>query len=260
MEQADKQREALDGSLSALNLLIAENEAADQRYVMAFSNTFMAASAGFIAFCLFTNGSHPRLSMTMAVVLLPSAAICIATQFALSSAHKVALSALSRYDDPRIIGPLIDSLAYACGETRRAIVSALTYLLPRLREEDAAQLTGQRMSQLCWRLGRARPERDVDLMVSILDAVAVAGNRTSMIIVRRLAILSPLTPERARVMEAAERCLARLEARFGPMRPAGSLLRAAQRPEQPNQGLLKPAQAGPEQPPEQLLRPTQQED
>lgn len=124
--------------------------------------------------------------------------------------------ALAEFDDPRVIGPLVEALEprWVWSRVRRGVfVEALTRLLPRLREEDAALLTRFQRTLLYKRLrSRTRPdENPADFKVAILQALAEIQDRDALPHVQRLANRQVWTKEDQRVQAAAKECLLRLQ-------------------------------------------------
>jgi hypothetical protein len=128
-----------------------------------------------------------------------------------------AANALTEYDDVRVLGPLVETLAgprLRAGWTDyRGIVGALTRLLPRLRTFEEAGLTGERRQMLYRQLERsADPRRNPpELTAALLKALGEVGDTRALPQVTRLADGKPRPEEGRRVQTAARECLFRLK-------------------------------------------------
>jgi hypothetical protein len=167
---------------------------------------------------------------------------------------------LFSYDDPRVIGPLIDLLSYrerSGSPVRRHLVALLLRV-----QESGMEMADIPIGSLNLYLGRACQEQnhdrlDVELIVAMVQASPCIGNVTTL---KHVLWLSSFAVEPIRT--AARGCLARLEARVRTEKErlarqkVGEELLRASAPEQAGQEtLLRPAAQPQTTQPDQLLRP-----
>lgn len=166
-----------------------------------------------------------------------------------SQAQKSATNALTRYDDLRAVGPLVEALDYGDKRLAQAAESTLVRLLPRLTadrsyllEESHRKvlnrlLTGQRSQLLAEAILTAYEQVGDSRCVEALEKLAGGGGKWGRVPSVRQAAASAL---------AASRVRARRD------QASGTLLRAAG-PEAEGERLLRAADSG--SAPETLLRP-----
>lgn len=137
------------------------------------------------------------------------------------------------FDDVKIVGPLVDALAFQDEVTQQEARKALVRLLPRLQASDAHLLNGEQREQLRQILFTEYTE----LAVSTLKAYEHIGDGPELEAVERLLQNAIWDVE---VRDAAEACLPFLQWRVQQMRSSQTLLRASEHATTPNI-LLRPA-------------------
>jgi hypothetical protein len=97
---------------------------------------------------------------------------------------------VSRMDDVRFVGPLIEALYIQDKLLHSEVSAALTRLLPRLRTEDMYRLNANHRTLLNRYLNRSKfslPGDDNALSLAILRAYPMIGDGTELPVVRRVA-------------------------------------------------------------------------
>ncbi len=150
------------------------------------------------------------------------------------------------FDDVKIVGPLVDALAFGDEVTQQDARKALVRLLPRLQASDANLLDGKQREQLRQMLFTDYTE----LNVSILKAYEHVGDGPELEAVERL-LQNAIWHVEAR--DAAEACLPFLQWRARQMQSSQTLLRASQHTTTP-EILLRPAGNSQTEDETQLLR------
>ena len=146
---------------------------------------------------------------------------------------------------------------------RRAIMGALTTLLPRMKATDAHLLTPTARNRIRdWLSTMANtvlghPCSD-DLRIAALKALEQVGDTDDIPVVTRLANMKTRTPAKARVKQAAIECLPMLREHCGEVETARTLLRAANAEDARPETLLRAATGLPETTSAELLRGTKQ--
>ncbi len=192
-----------------------------------------------------------------------------------------AIRALAEEDNPENIGILIDAEAVAWAESRQAIQTALTRLLPAASVGLAgehlellythlnvfARLTAYTTTPMTWSaypLGGAWErtkviseefpelrEKYIDFLVAILAGLENFGTADSVRYVEALANGEPKTAQADRIQQAAWQCLDAIHERLEAERLGRTLLRSAS---EPIDALLRPATHTAANAPESLLR------
>jgi hypothetical protein len=192
-------------------------------------------AAAVVATGLLTGHYPTRL---LAFTALTALLICA---YGTSREHRNATLALSRADDVRAVGELVDTLDFFEDAPRNAAIDGLTRLLPRLEESDSRVLDArQRLALnrvLAWPNDNPRYPK---LRVAIVQAYDRIGDAESLRIVRRLANGQGAATGDPILRRAAEECLPVLEALVERQSLGGGLLRAAEAP-RPSASLLRPA-------------------
>lgn len=173
-----------------------------------------------------------------------------------SRAQMSAAQALASIADKRLIGVLIDMLAYE----RKAAVEALIRVLPTLQASDASQLNAHRRNALYFGLDmqfmdEAKLTEDhATYVVAILKALEQVGDEKALARVEKLTELRAFSPAQKQVVQAAKDCRPFLQQRAEQAKIGGTLLRASCVEEQPADHLLRPLEARLSEPPNELLR------
>ncbi|HLV81023.1 MAG TPA: hypothetical protein VKT32_12115 [Chthonomonadaceae bacterium] len=158
-----------------------------------------------------------------------------------SSRHNAAVQLLSRLDDVRAVGPLLQiwkQMDWTYFPQRKLAEEPLIRLLPRLRADDASLMDDAQRRCLYYVLLRTNsPELDL----ALLKALEQVGNRRALPYVRKLAAGRGRCTD-SLVREAANECLPYLIERMEEQRQGQTLLRPG------SQGAADDA----------LLRPTSQ--
>jgi hypothetical protein len=170
--------------------------------------------------------------------------------------HGQLMNAARADDDVRVVGPLIEMLAWhpqlLLPQRARAM---LIQRLPRLTSQDAHLLDAEQQQYLCGVLRNA-DRNDVELSVAILRAFEKVGDRSVLPLVERIAD-SPARTRRQRRLKTEAQCrLPGLEARVQQQQASQSLLRASSPTTHGIETLLHPVTAGETIATEHLLRPT----
>ena len=147
------------------------------------------------------------------------------------------------------------------GKQRRAIVTALTALLPQLKASDAPLITADARRVLHSLLQTAffvniSDVRTYDLTIAALKALEQVGDAQALPYVRRLANRKPRTLNGKRLQQAAADCLPMLRAHCGDVETARILLRASQPATTDPKTLLRPASGAGQTDNAELLRET----
>ena len=150
------------------------------------------------------------------------------------------------FEDVKIVGPLVDALAFRDEITQQEARKALVGLLPRLQASDAPLLNGEQRE----RLRQMLFTEYIELKVSVLKAYEHIGDAAELEAVERLLNFPIWDVE---VREAAEACLPFLQLRAQQMQSSQILLRAAQPAAAPDI-LLRPAAHASTEDETQLLR------
>jgi hypothetical protein len=161
------------------------------------------------------------------------------------------LTGLSRVDDIRAAGPLIDALditrPWLMGAERpdiavqNAAKVALTRILPRLTRSDAGQVSSGQQSVLSSKLYGGNSDLDFDFLLAILHALEKVGDSEAMTAVA-FWTRAYSQDEKVKLLRAAAiMCQKALQVRAVQEKKAGTLLRPAE-PEPP--GVLLRAAAG----------------
>ncbi len=165
--------------------------------------------------------------------------------------HRRLAVLITRLDDTRTVGPLLDALdAHECG-TRSALAGALCRLLPRLATEDAARLTPEQRK----RLSVALTAGNTDLAAAAVRGLVRMGDTSCYDRVARLAEGKGLAKKHADLWQAAKEAMPKLDAAREKERQAATLLRPADAPADAT--LLRPAEGAPHGDDAALLRPAE---
>jgi hypothetical protein len=162
----------------------------------------------------------------------------------------------------QIVGLLIEQLGVSSNLSEgRALVGALTTLLPQLNASDA-HLLNERQRECLYRLLRGTTTFKVtlrhvaDFRLSVLKALEQIGDAKAIPVVERIANMRVKTPEQTEIRDAARNCLPLLRANAGNIASDLTLLRASANAEVDTETLLRAAAATSSTAPEQLLRGT----
>jgi hypothetical protein len=165
-----------------------------------------------------------------------------------TQSHAVRL--LARYEDVRVLGPLLDVLDSVDRETGEIVERALIHLLPRLRASDASLLSESHYH----RLYRALSSHKAELILAILQALEQVGDHRAIPYVQPLADGQGSAATNWHVHVAAQECLPSLRERAQQEDVASTLLRASDIVPSGPDVLLRPAGGASETNPQQLLR------
>jgi hypothetical protein len=183
----------------------------------------------------------------------------IARRGQMSRRQRNAVTALSVFEDLRVIGPLAEALYYPDKKIQAMAATALPRLLPRLRDDHGASLTRQQRLCLYYCLKPAvltiYPVRDQDLILAVLRALVRIDNRTAISLVHSLATGEGAARTDPEIREAAVACDRFLQQREQYGEQHDFLLRASA-PQIASDQLLRPAQDSSETPAQLLLRST----
>lgn len=178
---------------------------------------------------------------------------------------------LTAIDDPRVCGPLAESLkpletantpALEPYHSRRlAVEAALIRLLPQLTEQNIPDWTASQRAGLRAVLKRAAKASEIlpgnsPLICAALEAVAMLGDLQAQHVVAQLAKRVPRTKAETSVVEAAQRCEAALQIWQERNRNGEMLLRGSSQPAAAPETLLRVAPTVAREEPQQLLRAT----
>ena len=158
---------------------------------------------------------------------------------------------LAKFDDARVIGPLVEGLALDDPYTRGIAAAGLRRLLPRVRASDSGLIGKDHLQRLYRLLG----QDDLNLVVAILRGLEQVGDEEAIPYVQKLAHRPAMSDAERRVRAAANECLPALRERLGREGAGGLLLRAARSPESEVESLLRPAAQSAAAVSDSLLRP-----
>ena len=163
--------------------------------------------------------------------------------------HPVAAESLARLKDKHTIGGLV-GLAFARPDRigARNARRALEAVLPVLSAQDAGQFPQTLINELN---GAVNRHYETEFIVTVLNALEVVGNGTSVQPVQRLVRRASTT----RIYNTAHRVAEVLAARDARTRAAQNLLRGSHAPNAKQSELLRASQPESDKWPEQLLRP-----
>ncbi len=168
---------------------------------------------------------------------------------------KSAARKLSRYNDVRAVGVLVEALEWTDSkDVVKLAEGKLLELLPQMQASDASLLHTEQRAILNCKLLTA----DNDFVKVILKAYEQIGDSAAMPFVEKLARGEGKSGSITEVVTAAKECLPFLVQRAKQQEQAQTLLRAASENTTAPETLLRPANATLETQPETLLRPTQQ--
>ena len=163
------------------------------------------------------------------------------------------LRRLEELRDVRSVGVLVDVLEWTSGMFRMDIARLLTELLPMLTEADVHLLTETQRQELDRAISHARFPDEADLVIAILSAWGVIGDRRNLHVVRQLTRRKGDDSRSQGVRHAAERCATQMESRFSRHQEGKTLLRPSATSAPLNAELLRPVVERPDVP-ELLLR------
>lgn len=167
--------------------------------------------------------------------------------------QQTAALALARFDDPRAVGPLAETLSDYDRVITPIVTQALIRLLPRMKASDASLLSSQQR----FNLNQALRGRNVSLKLAILKAWEQVGDREAIPEVERLIHAPGEDAATTLVATAARECLPFLQQSFERRQEGEQLLRASDAGSAAPKTLLRPiTQQITTEPPDQLLRPT----
>jgi hypothetical protein len=175
----------------------------------------------------------------------------------LTGQHAEALREMVETGDIRMVGPVVEALAWPDSEVRRAAAEALIVLLPRLKASDSKLLNASQRASLYGMLRMSEARRRSDLIRAILKALEQVGDEEAVFYVDRLAHEPVFTPSQLEACKAAEECLPFLKASAARQKIGDELLRPAALEADSPDTLLRPAASAPDLDPETLLRPGQ---
>ena len=167
---------------------------------------------------------------------------------------------LAKLGGSKAIPILLDSLtANASTSHRKAVLRALTALLPQMQASDAALLTSLHRYTLNVMLGQSRlptwlAGAEYPFALALLKAYEQVGDAKAIPIVERLAKSRPRNERQRKIQEAAEDCLPLLQAHVGGLDVAQSLLRASALDNHTPNTLLRAATPETNAPHNELLR------
>lgn len=123
--------------------------------------------------------------------------------------------ALAEFSDPRIVGPLLDTLAVAPREIHSLLIPALTEQLGELRREDLQLLLEDQRCAILRQELRKLPadpnEMETDFGIAAMKALALVGDVKSRKIVQHLTQRKTDTFHNQVIGDAAKECLKLLE-------------------------------------------------
>jgi hypothetical protein len=163
--------------------------------------------------------------------------------------HRRFVRSLARYDDVRVVGPLVEALEM--DESISVVEDQLTKYLPHLRANDGVLLNVAQRRMLDRALLRCRKP---DLVLAILTAFRQIGDAKSLTAVEKLANGQSRTSSNRRVQQAAIDCVPYLQLRAQTEHDAQTLLRPVYSAD-PEGTLLRPAHGPGDADPQVLLRP-----
>jgi hypothetical protein len=164
--------------------------------------------------------------------------------------HNHVTRALSRVDDIRAVGPLLQALRVNKIH-QESVIRTLTRLLPRMKATDAHLLNDEQRASLYLVL-KGNPRKHSALAVSALKALEQIGTAEAVPLVERLAKSPDGTLKEEQVVQAARACLPYLRQRAELDHEQRTLLRATAGEETE---LLRPA-GGHTEDEQALLRPS----
>jgi hypothetical protein len=169
--------------------------------------------------------------------------------------------ALSKFGDTRAIGPILMAWPFSSSKRHRQEIEAvLVRLLPRLRATDTHLLEDWERGFLHRILtGNFSAGKNTELILAILKAFEQVGDGRDLPTVKKLAAGKGTAAKDARIQEAAQSCLLYLQERLEGG-PGQTLLRPADRPDSPEETLLRPARGVSEEDAPRLLRPVEPEE
>ncbi len=165
-------------------------------------------------------------------------------------------SALSKYNDSRIIGPLAEALMVDRYRLNRSItdrnygyVESVTEQLEKIKSEQDLDLTVNQIESLNLALGGG----SASLITAILHALPFIGNQKSIKAVKQLQNRFIQT-SKLEILSAANACLPALEARVAKLNVSGTLLRSSSFSSDDADSLLRPNITSLHNHPDELLR------
>ncbi len=164
------------------------------------------------------------------------------------------LEAWRQRPNPCMIGPLLDALGGANGETAGQIQSLLTTLLPMLDSEEAAALTLSRRRRLHNALLLGDADRNTAYLQAVARALAQCADEQTLVCLRQMVRRGAITEGQQWVLESIRLCLPDVEAQVAARQSGADLLRASSPAPDPAQ-LLRAAQSARDAAPDTLLRP-----
>lgn len=174
------------------------------------------------------------------------------------------LDELTRSEDSRAIGPLLQRMHLRKRSLRDAQYRTLASLMLRLKADDAMALSESDLRMIYQELTlfelslyqHMRGTQWDDLIIAMLHAVGVAGDSRALGVVTSLATRVARTSTQRRIRQAAAECLPRLRERVARNESRCNLLSPADDPNAPSSSLLRPAQDTSQTDPSVLLRPS----
>lgn len=179
----------------------------------------------------------------------------LASLAAFSQAQKNAASWLSRFDDVRTVGPLLQALEFQDKGIRQVAVERLVVLLPRLQASHANLLNVDDRAALRQVLRHGLYAKETPLVIAALQAIRQVGDEKMLPLVEKLVDMHVSKTGQDRVRDAAIETLPYLRELVGRQHEAQTLLRAATDPGNPAETLVRPAQGAPTMDPSLLVRP-----
>jgi hypothetical protein len=157
---------------------------------------------------------------------------------------------LSKIDDMRAVGFLIDALTHQDQTVEADAREALIRMLPRMKSSDSSLLTKDHRDTLHKALKTSKVDA---LRRAVLSALEQVGDESAIPVVKAIA-----ENRKDALQDAAQACLPGLIASSERIRAGNVLLRAASAPEEAS-SLLRPASGGLQEDTASLLRPADEE-
>ena len=170
----------------------------------------------------------------------------------IGTSQKQGAKLLAQLDDVRAVGVLTDALVWKDASLASDARNALTRLLPKIKESDAALLPPERRKILLKQFDDRNASST--FLSAILKALEQVGEADDLPTVKRIAS-SEKGSRFLSLTKAAQECLPYLQARIERKEQSTTLLRPSNAFDPQPQTLLRPASPAPDEAASELIRP-----